>query len=93
MKGVNMLYLGWDNPRQAISIDGHDIVVLTDGPRSSVLQDAAARSFKEELRELNHHFMGGKRSTRMETLIRSVPHDPHHHNVYDALFEGHFPNK
>lgn len=90
MRGVNSIYLGWGNPRAAISIIGHDVVVLTDGDKSAVLQGDTATRFRTDTSALTNHICGVKKSRDIARFLSSVPSDPHKVTAYDAIFDRYF---
>lgn len=91
MKGVNAIYLGWDNPRNAYRVAGHDIAILIkDSKNSVVLQDDKARAFLKDIVDLNHHLCGICKSTNARQILDKVDPDPHQVNAYNFVFDKHW---
>ena len=87
MRRSTSLYLGYANPRAAVSIDGHNIVVLLDGESNKVLKGMKASRFRRELSALSNHLCGVVMSADVAEFIRDHPGGL---NAYNALFDKYF---
>lgn len=85
---TNQLYLGYNNSsRKAISINGHDIVVLLRGQQSTVLQGEEARLFRLGLAEISQHFCGIKENVKVQTALSRTKNGTDG-EVYNMFFDA-----
>jgi len=85
---MNVLYLGWGNPRNAWHL--RDVVVLDDGTKTVALSGDAGRAAYEDISGLTHHLTGHRRSEAARKVLQDAPQHMHQRHAYDALFDKHF---
>ena len=91
MRGVDFIYLGWANPRQAFTFPNlapdQQLVVLINGQLSATLHGFHAVDFRNHIRELTHHLTGVKRSDRMAALVAKTDDIT---GAYNAIFDDYW---
>lgn len=86
---AHQLYLGYNNSsRRAVSISGHDIVVLLRGQQSTVLQGEEARLFLVGLGEISQHICDIRHSSKVETAFSRTKNGTVE-EVYNMFFDAH----
>lgn len=89
MSIATQMYLGYNNSsRRAVSISGHDIVVLLRGQQSTVLEGEEARLFRVGLAEITQHICGIKESYKVQTAMSNTKNGTVE-EIYNMFFDAH----
>lgn len=87
MRDIYAIYTGWNNPRDIWKLKDQDLYILVDGQENKVLKDGLASEFKKDYREVNHHMIGHKHSSKVAGLLHRLPKHPHNHPIYNHIFD------
>lgn len=85
---MHKIYLGWNSPYHAWTLDKAPVVVMQSGKDVCVLTDQEAHFFRSRVRELTYHSCGVKKFAWVTRMLKEIGGSTE--DAYEYLFNYHF---